>query len=118
VSFNLATILRESARSTDRKKDLVIRGGFNVYPREVEEVLYQHAAVAEAAVVGTPHERLGEEVVAYVTVRDGAAAEPAELVEFCKQRLAAYKYPRVVTILDELPRNATGKVLKTELRAR
>ena len=102
----------------DRKKDLVIRGGFNVYPREVEEVLYQHAAVAEAAVVGTPDERLGEEVVAYVTVRDGATAEPAELVEFCKQRLAAYKYPRVVTILDELPRNATGKVLKTELRAR
>jgi long-chain acyl-CoA synthetase len=102
----------------DRKKDLVIRGGFNVYPREVEEVLHQHAAVAEAAVVGTPDERLGEEVVAYVTVRAGAAAEPAELVEFCKQRLAAYKYPRVVTILDELPRNATGKVLKTELRAR
>jgi long-chain acyl-CoA synthetase len=102
----------------DRKKDLVIRGGFNVYPREVEEVLYQHAAVAEAAVVGTPDERLGEEVVAYVTVRDGATAEPTELVEFCKQRLAAYKYPRVVHILDELPRNATGKVLKTELRAR
>src|SRR3569623_1984033 len=100
----------------DRKKDLVIRGGFNVYPREVEEVLYQHTAVAEAAVVGTPDERLGEEVVAYVTVRDGAAAEPAEQVEFCTQRLAAYKYPRAVHILDALPRNATGKVLKTELR--
>jgi long-chain acyl-CoA synthetase len=102
----------------DRKKDLVIRGGFNVYPREVEEVLYQHAAIAEAAVVGRPDERLGEEVVAYVTVRDGAAAEPDELIEFCKQRLAAYKYPRAVHILDDLPRNATGKVLKTELRAR
>src|SRR5829696_633379 len=101
----------------DRKKDLVIRGGFNVYPREVEEVLYQHAAVAEAAVVGRPDERLGEEVVAYVTVRSGASAEPAELIEFCKQRLAAYKYPRAVQILDDLPRNATGKVLKSELRA-
>src|SRR5829696_6520081 len=101
----------------DRKKDLVIRGGFNVYPREVEEVLYQHAAVAEAAVVGRPDERLGEEVVAYVTVRPGASAEPAELIEFCKQRLAAYKYPRAVQILDDLPRNATGKVLKSELRA-
>ena len=100
----------------DRKKDLVIRGGFNVYPREVEEVLYQHAAVAEAAVVGRPDERLGEEVVAYVTVRSGAAAEPKELIEFCRERLAAYKYPRAVHILDDLPRNATGKVLKTQLR--
>jgi long-chain acyl-CoA synthetase len=102
----------------DRKKDMVIRGGFNVYPREVEEVLYQHPAVVEAAVVGRPDERLGEEVVAYVTVRAEAAPEPAELVEFCKQRLAAYKYPRAVHILDDLPRNATGKVLKRELRTR
>jgi len=100
----------------DRKKDMVIRGGFNVYPREVEEVLYQHPAVMEAAVIGHPDERLGEEVVAYVTVR--TEAEPAELVEFCKQRMAAYKYPRAVHILDDLPRNATGKVLKRELRGR
>ncbi|MFL5909980.1 MAG: long-chain-fatty-acid--CoA ligase [Gaiellaceae bacterium] len=100
----------------DRKKDLVIRGGFNVYPREIEEVLHQHPDVTEAAVVGRPDERLGEEVVAYVTVRAGASTDPAELIEFCKQRLAAYKYPRAVHLLDELPRNATGKVLKTELR--
>jgi long-chain acyl-CoA synthetase len=102
----------------DRKKDLVIRGGFNVYPREVEEVLHQHPAVSDAAVIGRRDERLGEEVVAYVTLRPGAQAEPAELIEFGKQRLAAYKYPREVRILDELPRNAAGKVLKSELRAR
>jgi long-chain acyl-CoA synthetase len=102
----------------DRKKDMVIRGGFNVYPREIEEVLYQHAAVAEAAVVGRPDDRLGEEVVAFVSVRPGMAAEPAELIAFCKERLAAYKYPRAIHLIDELPKNATGKVLKTELRAR
>jgi long-chain acyl-CoA synthetase len=102
----------------DRKKDLVIRGGFNVYPREVEEVLHQHPAVVDAAVIGRPDERLGEEVVAYVSLRPGSQAKPAELIEFGKQRLAAYKYPREVHILDELPRNAAGKVLKTELRAR
>jgi long-chain acyl-CoA synthetase len=102
----------------DRKKDLVIRGGFNVYPREIEEVLHQHPAVAEAAVVGRQDERLGEEVVGYVSLRPGAQAEPAELIEFCKQRLAAYKYPRELHILSELPRNAAGKVLKTELRGR
>jgi long-chain acyl-CoA synthetase len=102
----------------DRKKDLVIRGGFNVYPREVEEVLHQHPAVGDAAVIGRPDERLGEEVVAFVALRPGAEAQPGELIEFSKQRLAAYKYPRAVHILDELPRNAAGKVLKTELRTR
>jgi long-chain acyl-CoA synthetase len=101
----------------DRKKDMIIRGGFNVYPREIEEVLHQHELVTEAAVIGRPDERLGEEVVAFVSLRQGAATGPDELIAFCKERLAAYKYPRHVRILDELPKNATGKVLKTKLRA-
>jgi long-chain acyl-CoA synthetase len=102
----------------DRKKDLVIRGGFNVYPREIEEVLHGHAAVLEAAVLGRPDERLGEEVVAFVSVRPGAEADPAQIIAFCKERLAAYKYPREVRVLDELPKGASGKVLKTDLRGR
>jgi len=102
----------------DRKKDLVIRGGFNVYPREIEEVLHAHPAVREAAVIGRPDERLGEEVVAFVSLRDGASAEPDEVVAFCKERLAAYKYPRQVVVIEELPKGPSGKVLKTELRTR
>ena len=102
----------------DRKKDLVIRGGFNVYPREIEEVLNQHPAVLEAAVIGRPDERLGEEVVAFISLRAGTSAEPSEVVAFCKERLAAYKYPREVVVVDELPKGPSGKVLKTELRAR
>ena len=101
----------------DRKKDLVIRGGYNVYPREVEEVLYEHPSVAEAAVIGRPDPKLGEEVVAIVALKDGADATPDDLVAFCKERLAAYKYPREVRIVDELPKGATGKILKKELRA-
>jgi long-chain acyl-CoA synthetase len=100
----------------DRKKDLVIRGGFNVYPREIEEVLHEHPAVLEAAVVGRPDERLGEEVVAYIALRRGTSADPEEVVAFCKERLAAYKYPREVVVLDDLPKGPSGKVLKTELR--
>ena len=101
----------------DRKKDLVIRGGYNVYPREVEEVLYEHAAVAEAAVIGRPDPKLGEEVLAFVALKPGASAEPDELVAWCKERLAAYKYPREVRLVPELPKGATGKILKKELRA-
>jgi long-chain acyl-CoA synthetase len=101
----------------DRKKDLVIRGGFNVYPREIEEVLHQHPAVLEAAVIGRPDDRLGEEVVAFIALKKGTAATPDEVIDFCKERLAAYKYPREVVVLDELPKGGSGKVLKTELRA-
>jgi long-chain acyl-CoA synthetase len=101
----------------DRKKDLVIRGGFNVYPREIEEVLHQHPAVLEAAVIGRPDDRLGEEVVAFIALKQGTSATPDEVVGFCKERLAAYKYPREVVVLDELPKGGSGKVLKTELRA-
>jgi len=102
----------------DRTKDLVIRGGFNVYPREVEEVLHEHPAVVEAAVIGRPDERFGEEVIAFVSLSAGAAVAGHDLVAYAKARLAAYKYPREVHVLDELPKGPTGKILKTELRAR
>jgi long-chain acyl-CoA synthetase len=101
----------------DRKKELIIRGGFNVYPREVEEVLYSHPAVVEAAVIGVPDERLGEEVMAVVALKPGQQATEEEIVGFCKERVAAYKYPRSVRFLDELPKGATGKIAKKELKA-
>ncbi|MCW2498434.1 MAG: long-chain fatty acid--CoA ligase [Frankiales bacterium] len=100
----------------DRKKDLIIRGGYNVYPREVEEVLYAHPSISEAAVLGRPDDRLGEEVVAVVSLRPGTHVTADEVVAFCRERLAAYKYPREVRVLDELPKGASGKILKKELR--
>ncbi len=100
----------------DRKKDMVIRGGFNVYPREIEEVLYAHPAVAEAAVVGVPHERHGEEVKAVIALKAGQTATADDIIAYCKQHLAAYKYPRIVEFLDALPKGPTGKILKRELR--
>ncbi|MFE1907017.1 long-chain fatty acid--CoA ligase [Streptomyces gardneri] len=99
----------------DRKKDLVIRGGYNVYPREIEEVFYEHPAVAEAAVVGVPHEVHGEEVAAVVTLRPGAEATADELREFVKARVAPYKYPRIVQLVPGLPKGPTGKILKREI---
>jgi long-chain acyl-CoA synthetase len=102
----------------DRKKELIIRGGFNVYPREVEEVLYAHPAVAAVAVIGVPDERLGEEVKAVVQLKAGQTASPEELIAFCKERVAAYKYPRTVQLIDQLPIGPTGKILKKELKAK
>ena len=99
----------------DRAKDMIIRGGYNVYPREVEEVLYEHPAVATAAVVGIPHASLGEEVAAAITLKPGASATESELREFAKERVAAYKYPRVVWVTSELPMGPTGKILKREI---
>lgn len=100
----------------DRKKDLIIRGGYNVYPREIEDVIYQHPAVAEAAVVGVPDDRLGQEIKAYVALRpNGARATEEEIIEFVKQRVASYKYPRSVEFREHLPMNATGKIVKREL---
>jgi long-chain acyl-CoA synthetase len=99
----------------DRKKDLIIRGGYNVYPREVEEVLYEHPAVAEAAVVGIPHPTHGEEVGAAVALKPGAEATPEELRAFCRERVAAYKYPRHVWLEAALPKTATGKLLRREV---
>jgi long-chain acyl-CoA synthetase len=100
----------------DRKKDLIIRGGYNVYPREVEEVLYEHPAVAEAAVVGIPDEELGEEIGAAVTLKPGANATPAELRAFARERIAPYKYPRQVWLVPGLPKGPTGKILRREVR--
>src|SRR6266699_2469112 len=102
----------------DRKKDLIIRGGFNVYPRDVEDVLVQHPAVAMAGVVGRPDPRLGEEVVAFVSLRPEARARPAELITFARERLAAHKYPREIRILDALPLTSVGKLDRKALRAR
>jgi long-chain acyl-CoA synthetase len=100
----------------DRAKDLVIRGGYNVYPREIEEVLYAHPAIGEAAVIGKPDERLGEEVVAVVALRPGASATAAEIIAYTRERLAAYKYPREIRFMAELPKGPSGKILKTALR--
>ncbi|GIH10419.1 AMP-dependent synthetase [Rhizocola hellebori] len=100
----------------DRIKDLIIRGGYNVYPREVEEVLYGHPAVAEAAVIGRPDDRLGEEVVAVVAPKPGCTIDVDELIAHCRERLALYKCPREVRVLASLPKSDTGKLLKRELR--
>jgi long-chain acyl-CoA synthetase len=99
----------------DRKKDMILRGGYNVYPREIEEVLYEHPAVREAAVVRVPDEELGEEVGAAVVLKDGASATPAELQAFVKDQVAAYKYPRHVWLVAELPKGPTGKILKRQI---
>lgn len=101
----------------DRKKDLIIRGGQNVYPREIEEVLYGHPAVLEAAVVGIPDEVRGEEVKAYVSLKDGNEVTPEEVMAYCRERMARYKCPSVVQILPQLPKGPTGKILKRDLRA-
>ncbi|MEW1888166.1 AMP-binding protein [Streptomyces sp. IBSBF 3010] len=101
----------------DRKKDMINASGFKVWPREVEDVLYTHPAVREAAVVGVPDAYRGETVRAYVSLRPGASVEPDELGAYCKERLAAYKYPREVEILAELPKTASGKILRRELRS-
>jgi len=100
----------------DRKKDLIIRGGYNVYPREIEEVLYEHPAVAEAAVIGIPHPELGEDVGAAVKLKPGGTATPADLRAFVRERVAAYKYPRHVWIVDDLPKGPTGKILRREVQ--
>jgi len=101
----------------DRKKDLIIRGGYNVYPREIEEVLHEHPAVAEVAVISIPHPSLGEEVAAAVALKPGASATPEELRAFARDRVAAYKYPRHVWLVDSLPKGPTGKILRREVQA-
>jgi len=100
----------------DRKKDQINAAGYKIWPREVEDVLYEHEAVLEAAVVGVPDAYRGETVKAFVSVRAGATVTEAELIEHCKERMAAYKYPRSVEILPELPKTATGKLLRRQLR--
>ena len=99
----------------DRKKDMIIRGGYNVYPREIEEVLYEHPAVLEAAVVAVPDESMGEEVGAAIVLRNGEEADAEAIKGFVKERVANYKYPRRIWFLDELPKGPTGKILKREI---
>ncbi len=99
----------------DRKKEMIIRGGYNVYPREIEEVLYEHPDVREAAVLGIPHAEYGEEVAAAVALKDGASTSAAQLREYVKDQVAAYKYPRTVWLVDDLPKGPTGKILKREI---
>jgi long-chain acyl-CoA synthetase len=101
----------------DRKKDMIIRGGYNVYPREIEEVLCAHPAVLEAAVIGVPHAHHGEEVKALLVLKPEHRVAPEAIVAYCKERVAAYKYPRIVEFRESLPKSMTGKVLKRELRS-
>ncbi|NQU08540.1 MAG: AMP-binding protein, partial [Candidatus Abyssubacteria bacterium] len=101
----------------DRKKDLIIAGGYNIYPREVDEVLYSHPKVMEAVTVGVPHEYRGETVKAFVVVRPGETLTAEEITEFCKSNLAAYKIPKIIEFRGELPKSAVGKILRKELRA-
>jgi long-chain acyl-CoA synthetase len=100
----------------DRTKDMIIRGGFNVYPREVEEVMIQHPAISLVAVIGVPNEEYGEEIKACVVLKDGSSASTEEIIQWTSERIAAYKYPRMVELMDGLPMSATGKILKKDLR--
>lgn len=100
----------------DRVKDMIIRGGFNVYPREIEEVLMAHPAVSLAAVIGVPHPRHGEEVKAFIIPKEGVSITQEELMAWSKQNMADYKYPRIIEFRETLPMSATGKILKSELR--
>ena len=102
----------------DRMKDLIIRGGMNIYPREIEEVLYQHPNVLEAAVIGIPDDMRGEEVKAYVSPKEGETIAPDEVIKYLQERMAKYKWPRMVEVLAELPKGPTGKILKRELKER
>jgi long-chain acyl-CoA synthetase len=102
----------------ERKKDLIIRGGFNIYPREVEEVLYAHPHIAEAAVIGMADALMGEDVLAFVALKRGAVADADEIIAFCQTRLAKFKCPKQVRFVDALPKSPVGKILRKELRAR
>jgi long-chain acyl-CoA synthetase len=101
----------------DRKKELIVRGGYNVYPREIEEVLYEHPAVREAAVVGVPDDQMGEEVGAAIALKEGEEVTEDEIKAFVKEQVAGYKYPRRIWFVDELPKGPTGKILKREIEA-
>ena len=99
----------------DRKSDMIIRGGENIYPREIDEVLYQHPAVAAAAAIGVADPLYGEEVAAFIVLKDGLKVDEAEIISFCRERLADYKCPKTVRFVEEIPKGPTGKLLKREL---
>jgi acyl-CoA synthetase (AMP-forming)/AMP-acid ligase II len=102
----------------DRKKDMVISGGINIYPRDTEEILLQHPGISDAAVIGLPDEKWGERLKAFIVRAPGVVLEDADIIEFCDGKLASMKIPKDFAYIDQLPRNASGKVLKTELRTR
>ena len=102
----------------DRKKDMINAAGYKVWPREVEDMLYGHEDVREVAVVGVPDEYRGESVKAFVSLVPGSSLTPEDLVDWAKERMAAYKYPREIELVEELPKTTTGKILRRELRAR
>ena len=99
----------------DRKSDMIIRGGENIYPREIDEVLYQHPAVAAAATIGVPDQLYGEEVAAFIVLQEGREVTEEEIIAFCRSRLADYKCPKTIRIVNEIPKGPTGKLLKREL---
>src|SRR4029453_8284599 len=101
----------------DRKSDMIIRGGENIYPREIDEVLYQHPAILAAATIGIPDPLYGEEVTSFVVLKEGANAVADELIAFCRERLADYKCPKTIRVVKEIPKGPTGKLLKRELSA-
>ena len=102
----------------DRSKDMIISGGENIYPREIEEVIIQHPAVREVAVIGVPDEEWGEAIKAVVAVASGQEATEDDLIEFCREHIASYKKPKSVDFVDELPKNNNGKIVKKDLRAK
>ena len=101
---------------SDRKKDMIIAGGYNIYPAEVEAILYEHPKVLEAAVIGVPDEKRGETVKAFIVLKEGQSATPEEIIGFCREEQAAYKVPKIIEFRDELPKSMVGKVLRRELR--
>ena len=100
----------------DRKKDIIISGGYNIYPIEVDNVLFAHPKILEACVIGVPDEYRGESVKAYIVPKPGESVDEQEIIQFCKQRLAAYKVPKIIEFTDSLPKSAVGKILRRELR--
>ncbi len=117
--FHTGDVGRKSADGffhiVDRKSDMIIRGGENIYPREIDETLYRHPAIAAAATIGIPDKLYGEEVVAFVVLKAGEKLGEGELIDFCRERLAAYKCPKSVRFLTDIPKGPTGKLLKREL---
>jgi long-chain acyl-CoA synthetase len=118
LTGDIATVDEEGYFTiVDRKKDMIISGGFNVYPREVDEVLFAHPKILEACAVGVPDQHSGERVKAFVVLKDGQTATAEEIIEYCKQSLTKYKIPKYVEFLDDLPKSAVGKILRKELRS-
>jgi long-chain acyl-CoA synthetase len=100
----------------DRKKDMIISGGFNIYPRDIDEALFTHPKILEACAIGVPDEYSGERIKAYIVLKEGETATPEEIIEFCRERLTRYKVPKYIEFTNDLPKSAIGKILRKELR--